>query len=79
MPTTEPAGSVSEPDQIAYRLELTPAQLKITYAALKALFDDFGHEESDVRHVIAETLDKLPDEHSIRQIDLRTELSDRRG
>src|SRR5436190_900736 len=33
------------PDEIAYRLDLTPAQLKITWTALRAFLDDFGHEE----------------------------------
>jgi hypothetical protein len=56
------------PDDTAYRLELTPAQLKITYTALKSLMDDFGHEEPDVHRVIREVLDKLPDEHSLRDI-----------
>ena len=28
------------PDEIAYRLDLTPAQLKITWVALKSLSDD---------------------------------------
>jgi hypothetical protein len=57
-----------------YRLELTPAQMKITHTALKALLDDFGHEEHDVHRVIHEVLDKLPDEHSIRAISLDVEL-----
>ena len=56
------------PDDTAYRLELTPAQLKITYTALKALLDDFGHDEPDVHRVIREVIDKLPDEHSLRDI-----------
>jgi len=58
------------PDDTAYRLELTPAQLKITHTALKSLLDDFGHEEPDVHRVVREVLDKLPDEHAIRAIDL---------
>lgn len=58
------------PDETAYRLDLTPAQLKITHTALKALLDDFGHEEHDVHRVVREVLDKLPDEHAIRAIDL---------
>ena len=58
------------PDEIAYRLDLTPAQLKITHTALRSLLDDFGHEEHDVGAVIHEVLEKLPDEHSIRAIDL---------
>ena len=62
------------PDEIAYRLELTPAQLKITFTALKAFLDDFGHDERDVQEVAQRILEKLPDEHSIRAIDLRREL-----
>jgi hypothetical protein len=57
-----------------YHLELTPAQMKITHTALKSLLDDFGHEQHDVHRVIHEVLDKLPDEHSIRAIDLQREL-----
>ncbi len=56
------------PNDTAYRLELTPAQLKITYTALKSLLDDFGHDEPDVHRVIREVIDKLPDEHSLRDI-----------
>ena len=37
------------PDEIAYRLELTAAQLKIVHTALRALFDDLGHDERDVK------------------------------
>jgi hypothetical protein len=62
-------------DEIAYRLELTPAQLKVTHTALRSLLDDFGHDEHDVLRVIHEVLDKLPDEHSIRAIDLNAELN----
>ena len=59
------------PDDTAYRLELTPGQLKITHTALKSLLDDFGHEEPDVHRLVREVLDKLPDEHAIRAIDLK--------
>jgi hypothetical protein len=61
-------------DQIGYRVEFTPAQLKVVHTALKSLLDDFGHDEADVVRVIHEVLGKLPDEHSIRAIDLDTEL-----
>jgi hypothetical protein len=61
-------------DETAYRLELTPAQLKITHTALKSLLDDFGHEEHDVHRLVQQVLAKLPDEHAIRAIDLRREL-----
>jgi hypothetical protein len=58
------------PDEIAYRLELTPAQLKITWMALHSYLDDFGHDEHDVVSRVRQVLDKLPDEHAIRAIDL---------
>lgn len=61
------------PDDTAYRLELTPAQLKITYTALKSLLDDFGHDEPDVHRVIREVIDKLPDEPSLRDIKIAGE------
>jgi hypothetical protein len=59
-----------QPDEIAYTLELTPAQLKVTYYALRSYRDDFGHEEHDVLHVVNELLAKLPDEASLRDIRL---------
>jgi hypothetical protein len=71
------AGDLIQPGEIAFRLDLTAAQLKIVHTALKSLFDDLGHEEHDVKHVVAEVLDKLPGEHDIRAIDLNREL--RRG
>jgi hypothetical protein len=60
-------------DEIAYRLDLTPAQLKITWTALKSFADDFGHDERDVHEVVREVLDKLPDESALRDIDIRRE------
>jgi len=62
------------PDETAYRLELTAAQLKIVHTALKTLRDDLGHEEHDVLQVVSSVLDKLPGEHEIRAIDLNREL-----
>jgi hypothetical protein len=75
LPSEAPGGrardpSLIGPDDTAYRLDLTPAQLKIVHTALKSLLDDFGHEEHDVHRVIREVLEKLPDEHAIRAIDL---------
>jgi hypothetical protein len=63
-----------QPGQIAYHLELTAAQLKIVYTALKTLYDGLGHEEHDVMQVVSEVLDKLPGEHDMRAIDLGREL-----
>jgi hypothetical protein len=62
------------PEDIAYRLELTPAQLKIVHTALRSLYDDLGHEEHDVKQVVSSVLAKLPGEHEIRAIDLSREL-----
>jgi hypothetical protein len=61
------------PDEPAYRLELTAAQLKVTHTALRALFDDLGHDERDVQGVVLEVLAKLPDADAIRAIDLHRE------
>ena len=67
-----------KPGEIAYRLELTAAQLKIVHTALKSLFDDLGRDQHDVKRVVSDVLEKLPSEHDIRAIDLRRELgSDR--
>ena len=62
------------PDEIAFRLELTAAQMKIVHTALKSLYDDLGHEEHDVKQVVQAVLAKLPGEHEIRAIDLSREL-----
>ena len=58
------------PDEIAYRLDLTPAELKVTHTALRSLLDDLGHDERDVMDIVRRVLSKLPDEHSIRAIQL---------
>jgi hypothetical protein len=61
-------------DETAFRLELTAVQLKIVHTALKSLYDDLGHEEHDVKQVVYSVLEKLPDEHDMRAIDLDREL-----
>jgi hypothetical protein len=66
-----------QPGEIAYRLPLTAAQLKIVHTALKSLYDDLGHHEGDVKEVVSQVLDKLPGEHEIRAIDLDRELRGR--
>ena len=62
------------PEDIAYRLELTAAQLKIVHTALHTLRDGLGHDERDVLHVVSSVLDKLPGDHEIRAINLDHEL-----
>jgi hypothetical protein len=66
------------PDEIAFRLELTPAQLKVTHTALRALLDDFGHDEREVADVVREVLDKLPGDADMRALSLTAELERRR-
>jgi hypothetical protein len=65
----EPSDLISD-DEIAFRLDLTPAQLKVTHSALRAMLSDFGHDQPEVHRVIREILAKLPDEPSIRAIRL---------
>ncbi|HTX31999.1 MAG TPA: hypothetical protein VMD09_11465 [Solirubrobacteraceae bacterium] len=72
------ADDLIQPGEIAYHLNLTAAELKIVHTALKSLLDDMGHEERDVIRVVAGVLDKLPDEHDIRAIDLSRELGHER-
>ena len=56
------------PDEPAFHLELTAAQLKVTWTALKIYFDDLGHDERDVQDIVRQVLDKLPGEHDVRAI-----------
>jgi hypothetical protein len=68
------AEDLIQPGEIAFHLDLTAAQLKIVYTALRTLYDDLGHEEHDVKRVVAAVLQKLPGEHEVRAIDLDREL-----
>jgi hypothetical protein len=49
---------------------LSAGQMKITYSALRLLFNDLQREQEDEREVLRRVLDKLPDEHVIRAIQL---------
>ena len=57
-------------DEIAFRLELTPRELKVTHTALKSMLNDFGHDEHDVAELIRSVLRKLPPANSLDGIDL---------
>jgi hypothetical protein len=63
----EPSDLIA-PNETAFRLELTPAQLKVTHSALRSMLSDFGHDQPEVHRIIREILAKLPDEPSIRAI-----------
>jgi hypothetical protein len=54
----------------SYRLELSPAELKVTYTALRALLNDYGHDEYDVQRIVRSVLQKLPPGQEIEAIDL---------
>jgi hypothetical protein len=62
---------------VTYRLELTPAEMKITHAALRSMLDDFGHDELDVARLLRTVLSKFPDAETIASVDLSAELSRR--
>jgi hypothetical protein len=49
---------------------LTPAQMKITHTAVKVLFDDSRREQAEERDTFRGILGKLPDEHTMRAIQL---------
>jgi hypothetical protein len=53
-----------------YRLDLTPAELKVTYHALKATYDGYGHDERDVQELIRGVLAKFPPAEDVETIDL---------
>jgi hypothetical protein len=57
-------------DEIAYRLDLTPPELRITYTALRLMLDGLGHDEQDVHQIVRNVLAKLPDAESIESIRL---------
>ena len=69
-------GNLIGPDEPAFTLDLTPAQLRVMHTALKSMLDDFGHDEREVREVIRELLDKLPHERELPS--LHAELERRR-
>jgi hypothetical protein len=60
-----------EPDEIAYRLDLTARELKLTHSALRSFFNSLGHDEQDVQRIVRSVLEKLPPPESIAAIDLR--------
>jgi hypothetical protein len=51
-------------------VELTPPQMKIAHTAARLLLDDLQREQAPEREILRRVLDKLPDEHTMRAIDL---------
>ena len=49
---------------------LSPEQMKITHTAAHLLLDDLQREQAAERELLRRVLDKLPDEHTMRAIEL---------
>lgn len=52
-------------------LTLAPQQMKIAHSALRLLLNDLQREQAGERDVLRGILDKLPDEHTMRAIELQ--------
>jgi hypothetical protein len=65
------AGLDADPDERGLvTLSLGPGQMKITHAAVRLLLNDLQREQAAEREVLRGILEKLPDEHSMRAIEL---------
>lgn len=49
---------------------LSPQQMKITHSAVKLLLDDLRREQADEQRILKAILEKLPDEHTMRAIEI---------
>jgi hypothetical protein len=49
---------------------LTPPQMKITHSAVKLLLNDLQREQAEERELLRAILQKLPDEHTMRAIQI---------
>jgi hypothetical protein len=49
---------------------LAPQQMKITYSATRLLLNDLQREQADEREILQRILAKLPDEHTMRAIEI---------
>ena len=57
-----------EPQRLT--VPLSPEQMKLTYSAVKGLFNDLQRGQASEREILRGILDKLPDEHTMRAIEL---------
>jgi hypothetical protein len=49
---------------------LAPRQMKITHSAVRLLRNDLQREQADEREILRRILAKLPDEHTMRAIEI---------
>jgi hypothetical protein len=61
---------LEEPSDPVRNVPLSAGEMKITYTALRLALDDTVREQGAERDVLWRLLDKLPDEHAIRAIQL---------
>ena len=57
-------------DAAPLTLALEPREMKITHSAVKLLLNDLGREQHDERELLRAVLEKLPDEHVMRAIEI---------
>lgn len=64
-------GLGGEPDESArLSLALTAPQMKITHSAVRLLMNDLQREQAEEREILRGILEKLPDEHVMRAIEI---------
>ena len=64
-------GLTAAPDEHGtVTLTLTPQQMKLVHSAARLLLNDLQREQAQEREVLHSILDKLPDEHTIRAIEI---------
>ncbi|HWX74536.1 MAG TPA: hypothetical protein VNZ05_04465 [Solirubrobacteraceae bacterium] len=66
----EVLSELDEPVGEILTVPLSAPQMKITHSALRLLLNDLQREQADEREILRRVLDKLPDEHAIRAIEL---------
>jgi hypothetical protein len=65
------AGLQGAPDERGTLIvALSPEQMKIAYSAVRLLLNDLQRGQAEEREVLRAILDKLPDEHTMRAIEL---------
>ena len=64
-------GLEAAPDERGHvTLTLTPGQMKITHSATRLLLNDLQREQAEERETLRGILEKLPDEHVMRAIQI---------
>lgn len=64
------AGAGAQPTHVALTIPLTAPQMKIAHTAVRLLLLDTQRDQESERQLLHAILDKLPDEHALRAIEL---------